>query len=299
MLASTTGTTGSHLRREISEIVFTISNIRDILRHGEKRPVLQKLSIEILTNLALEVDATERIGGTGGVLRELFNIFFRHGAPESPNHVRIAAGEALAMLALESRSNCHRILKLMVLERLVEALEDPLLRVNAARVLRNLCAYSGADCVSRLKGHSFRAYKENKLQEVMVGLAAEVFKFMSSQESSMMFKRTGIKEAELASTIVQILKKHENPSTKVPRIRRFVIELAIWMMRENAENVRIFTDLELEKELEHVLETTAELESFNIFSGTVGLSRHSTTIHSLVETALKLLEERQNHATEQ
>ncbi|KAJ9154390.1 hypothetical protein P3X46_027732 [Hevea brasiliensis] len=152
MLASTTGTTGSHLRREISEIVFTISNIREILRHGEKRPVLQKLSIEILTNLALEVDATERIGGTGGVLRELFNIFFRHGAPESPNHVRIAAGEALAMLALESRSNCHRILKLMVLERLVEALEDPLLRVNAARILRNLCAYSGADCFSRLKG---------------------------------------------------------------------------------------------------------------------------------------------------
>lgn len=152
MLASTTGTTGTHLRREISEIVFTISNIRDILRHGEKQPMLQKLSIEILTNLALEADATERIGGTGGILKELFNIFFRYGAPESPNHVRIAAGEALAMLALESRNNCHRILKLMVLERLVEALEDPLLRVNAARILRNLCAYSGTDCFSDLKG---------------------------------------------------------------------------------------------------------------------------------------------------
>jgi hypothetical protein len=152
MLASTTGTTGNNLRREISEIVFTISNIRDILRHGEKHPMLQKLSIEILTSLALEEDAKERIGGTGGVLKELFNIFFSQGIPENQNHARIAAGDALAMLALESRRNCLRILKLKVLERLVGALEVPLLRVNAARILRNLCTYSRVDCFDQLKG---------------------------------------------------------------------------------------------------------------------------------------------------
>jgi len=45
----------------------------------------------------------------------------------------------------------------------------------------------------------------------------------------------------------------------------------------------------MEEELEGVMDTTSELESFNIFSGTIGLSRHSTTIHSLVETALMLL----------
>lgn len=82
MLASTIGTTGEHLRREISEIVFTISNIRDILKHGEKHPLLQKLSIEILTNLALDDDATERIGGAGGMLQELFSILFKHSEPE-------------------------------------------------------------------------------------------------------------------------------------------------------------------------------------------------------------------------
>ena len=152
MLASTTGTTGNNLRREISEIVFTISNIRDILRHGEKHPMLQKLSIEILTSLALEEDAKERIGGTGGVLKELFHIFFSQGIPENQNHARMAAGDALAMLALESRRNCLRILKLKVLERLVGALEVPLLRVNAARILRNLCTYTGVDCFDQLKG---------------------------------------------------------------------------------------------------------------------------------------------------
>jgi hypothetical protein len=152
MLAHTSGATGKHLRREISEIVFTISNIRDLLRFGENHSMLQKLGIDILTSLALEEDATERIGGTGGVLKELFNIFFKEGMPENENNVRIAAGEALAMLALESKSNCYRILKLDVLERLVGALEIPLLRINAARILRNLCTYSGADCFNHLKG---------------------------------------------------------------------------------------------------------------------------------------------------
>ncbi|KAF9678069.1 hypothetical protein SADUNF_Sadunf08G0173600 [Salix dunnii] len=300
MLASMIGTTGSHLRREISEMVFTISNIRDILRHGDKHPMLQKLGIEILTSLALEEDATERIGGAGGILKELFNIFFNQGIPENQNHVRIAAGEALAMLALESRRNCLRILKLRVLERLVGALEVPLLRVNAARILRNLCAYSGADCFDQLKGITATVptvlkavmSEESKLQEVMIGLAAEAFKFMTSQESNTMFNRAGIKEAELADNILQILRRYQNPPVKVPRIRRFSIELAIWMMQNNTENVRTFKELGMEKELEWVLESTAEVESFNIFSGTFGLSRHSTTIHSLVETAMQLLEDR-------
>ncbi|KAF5752316.1 hypothetical protein HS088_TW01G00224 [Tripterygium wilfordii] len=304
MLASTTGTTGEHLRREISEIVFTISNIRDILKNGEKHPMLQKLAIEILTSLAQEEDATERIGGTGGVLKELFNIFFNHQMPESQYHVRIAAGEALAMLALESRNNCHQILKLQVLERLVGALEVPLLRINTARILRNLCTYSGSDRFNQLKGVAAAAptilkaimLGENKLQEVMVGLAAHVLKYVTSEESTIMFEEAGIKEADLANKLVEILRKYEKPAIKVPRIRRFAIELAIWMMLNNREDVRIFKDRGMEEELEGVLETTAEIESFNIFSGTVGLSRHSTTIHSLVETALELLRDGENQA---
>ncbi|GLT97899.1 hypothetical protein SLE2022_154410 [Rubroshorea leprosula] len=300
MLASTTGSTGKLLRKEISEIVFTISNIRDILRYGEKHPMLQKLSIDILTNLALEEEARETIGGTGGVLKELFNIFLNQWIPEYQNHVRTAAGEALAMLALESRSNCHRILKLKVLERLIGALESPLLRINAARILRNLCSYSEEECFNQLKVVTAAAptvlraimSEENKLREVMVGIAAQVFKFLTSEESSIMFDKAGITEEELANKLVQILRKHSNPSAKVPRMRRFAIELAIWMMYTDARNILVFEGLGMEKELEGVLETTSELESFRVFSGTVGLSRHSIPIHSLVETALKLLKAR-------
>ncbi|CAM8989841.1 unnamed protein product [Rhodiola kirilowii] len=300
MLASTTGTAGKHLRKEISEIVFTISNIRDILRFGERHPILQKLGIEILTSLALDEEATEKIGCTGGVLKELFILLFKHDAQQNQNHVRIAAGEALAMLVLDSKANCQRILKLGVLDNLVKALQVPLLRISAARILRNLCSYAGKESYNSLCGITEAAptvlkgilSEENKLQEVMVGFAVHIFKFMNVEESNEVFERAGIIEADLAYTLVCILKKHQYPPVRFPRIRRFAIDLSIWMMREKEENVRLFRDLGLKDELHSVLETTAEIENFNIFSGTVGLSRHSTTIHSLVESALKLLKEK-------
>lgn len=131
--------------------------------------------------------------------------------------------------------------------------------------------------------------KEDKLQEVAIGLAAQIFRFMSSHESGNPFNTSGIKETELAEKLVQILKQYQYPSAKVPRIRRFVIELVIWMMQSKKENIRIFKDLGMEKELRNVAETTSELECFNVFSGSVGLSRHKTTVYSLVDTALKLI----------
>ncbi|KAL2921973.1 Cellulose synthase-like protein D4 [Bienertia sinuspersici] len=297
MLASTTGSTGNQLRKEISENVFTFSNIRDILKHGEKHPDLQKLGIEILTSLAMEDDATQILGATGGIIKELLNIFFKEGMPIDQVHVRTAAGEALVMLALESRQNSNCILKLGTIQKLVTALQVPLVRLNAARILRNLCTYSAEDCFLELRGVAAAVptvlkgiiSEDDKLREVMVGLAARACKFMTYSESSIMFEQAGITETEIATVLVQILKKHTYPNAKFPRIRRFTIELATWMMRDKQSNVGIFRELGLEKELQNVIDTTSEIESFNIFSGTVGLSRFRTSMHSLAETALNLL----------
>ncbi|KAK9664851.1 hypothetical protein RND81_14G073800 [Saponaria officinalis] len=300
MLASTTGSTGKQLRREIAENVFTVSNIRDILRHGEKHPKLQKLGIEILTNLAMEDDATERIGGTGGILRELLNIFLKNVMLESEAQVTTtAAGEALTMLASESKQNCQRILKLGALENLVEALEVPNLRVNAAPILSNLCTYSAEEYFLDLRRVTnalptvlkMIISEDDKLQEVMVGLAARALTFTKYEESTIMFQRAEVKQTDLEDVLVQILKKYQYPPARFPRIRRFTIELAIWMMKASQSNVGTFKNLRVENELENVLDTTSELECFNIFSGTVGLSRCSTSIHSLVETALHLVED--------
>ncbi|KAL6548429.1 hypothetical protein OROGR_008850 [Orobanche gracilis] len=299
MLASTSGPAGKRLRREISEMVFTVGNIRDVLKYGENQPELRMLGIEILTSLAVEDDATERIGGTGGVLKVLFGIFLDDGIPEDHSRVRAAAGEALAMLALESKNTCLRMLKLRLNEKLIRALEIPLLRVNAARIMRNLCAFSGDNCFEQLKGLTVAApiilesimKAENKLQEVMIGAAACIFKLMNPQDSKIMFQKVGIKESDMARRLFLILKKYTYPSIKVPSMRRYAIELAIWMMRDDSASIRAFRSLGMETELENVTETTTELESFNIFSGTVGLYRHKMAMHSLVAIAIELLEE--------
>lgn len=140
-LLSSPGITGSNLRKEISEIVFTISFIRNILKNGG--PKIQLSGIQVLTKLGLEDDATEKIGGTGGVLEVLLNIFFMEiGSDKTKEKLRTAAGDAISMLTLESKNNCNRILKLRVLDNLVNALKNKALCINTARILRNLLIYT-------------------------------------------------------------------------------------------------------------------------------------------------------------
>lgn len=114
---------------------------------------------------------------------------------------------------------------------------------------------------------------ETKLQEVMIRLAPNMFKFMTSVESTATFQRAGIKEKDLADKLVQTLKDNQHPFLKVPRIRRFVLELAIWTMKDKKANIQNF------KNLEKWSWNTFHIQSFNIFSGTLGLSLDTTTIH--------------------
>lgn len=79
MLASTSGKTGKLLRHEISENVFTISYIREVLQYGENHTVLQQLGIEILTSLALDEDAKEKIGSTGRIFSGIIMHFLQAG----------------------------------------------------------------------------------------------------------------------------------------------------------------------------------------------------------------------------
>ncbi|CAA7028049.1 unnamed protein product [Microthlaspi erraticum] len=300
-LVTSTGATGKNLRSNISGIVFTVSNIRETLRHGKKRPELQKIGAEILTFLALDEGATEKIGGTGGVLKGLLNIFLNDEIVENQTSgVRVSAGESIAMLAQGSKSNCQRILRSDndALPGLVKALNNQLIRLNAARILRNLCAYTAPDQFhEQLKEVKYAGAtvlkaiqcEESKAQEVMVGLAPHILKLISPEESTEMFKEAGVSKEELAEALVKILKRYEQPVPKVPRIRRFAIELTIQMMRTNPKTVKTFQNLGMRNELETVFETAAEVENFDIFSGTVGLARHGSTINELIEEAMQLL----------
>jgi hypothetical protein len=152
LLVTATGNTGKKLRREVADRVFTVSNLRGILQHGHQHGELQKLAIDVLTGLALDDGAKEgMVTRTGGVVKLLLSLFL-NAERAYATELRSGAGEALAMLALESKTNCGAFLKMDgVPDRLIAALDDRDLRLNAARILRNLCAYSDEESSVRLR----------------------------------------------------------------------------------------------------------------------------------------------------
>ncbi|KAG6467915.1 uncharacterized protein LOC122034615 [Zingiber officinale] len=296
MLVETDGEVGKMLRQEISKIVFTVSNIREMIKNGDIQ--MQKLGIEILKSLSMDEHAKEEIGNTGGVIKLLVSIFFMPRFSDDENYVCNQAGETLAMLALESSNNCDRILKKPeVLKKLIGVLTDPVLRINASRILRNLCAYTRMECYDDL-GQVAAAMptvlkailkEKEKLLEASVGLVTQLCKFTNADEFARALEQAEIQEIELVEKLVEILKEYEYPDIKVPRIRRFVIEQAIWMMNSDSNSVGLFEKFGMERLLESVEETTSELECFHIFSGSVGLSRHRKTMPYLVETASNIM----------
>jgi hypothetical protein len=158
MLVSATGSTGRALRQEVAENVFSVSYLRGILRHGRRHRELKKLAVDVLTGLAMEETGTQAVVRTGGVVKLLLTIFV--GADEDGD-LRREAGEALAMLALESETGCAAILKARhddEVEQILPALQDgDARRLNATRLLRNLCAYSGPE-----HGESLRARRPRR-----------------------------------------------------------------------------------------------------------------------------------------
>ncbi|KAJ4821531.1 ARM repeat superfamily protein [Rhynchospora pubera] len=301
MLVETSGSAGKILREEISNIVITVSNMRNILEYGHREIKLQRLAIEVLTGLAMDENAKERIASTGGVIRLLFSIFSSPGVEEESS-VRTEAGECIAMLALESQLNCSLILKKVDVSKLVDVLGDRYLRLNALRILRNLCAYSGDECSSQLKGVvaampsvlkiTMNLEERDKLLEVAIGLTYQICKFTSTSNPEYFIIQLGeshISEENYVETLIKILSKYEHPSLEVPRIRRFVVLQATWMMENHKHFVKLFNQFDIRNLLERVGDTTSDLECFHVFSGSVGISRHRENLSTLVEKALEHL----------
>ncbi|KAM0954237.1 putative armadillo-like helical protein [Dioscorea sansibarensis] len=297
-LVSTTGETGKMLRQEISNIVFTVSNIRDILEYGENHMLLQMQGIEILTSLAMDQDAREKIGNTGGIIRLLLSIFFKPRLTEEANKLSVEAGETLALLTLESMQNSKRVLKERdVVDQLIDSLADSVLQINSSRILRNLCAYSGSENFFCLRGVTVAAptvllcimVEDGKLLQESIGLIMQIFRFMTPEEHDKELKRACISATNFAKKLLEILEKYNAPCIKVPRIRRFVVELVIWLMKSHEKYKQLFKQFEMDRAIKSIAKTTSELECFPVFSGSIGLNRHDISLSSLADVALELL----------
>ncbi|EER94819.1 uncharacterized protein LOC8080792 [Sorghum bicolor] len=304
MLVSTTGNTGKALRESVAENVFTVSNLRDILRYGQQHRELQKLATDVLTGLAMEDSGKEAIVATGGVVKLLLSMFFDSQETE----LGCEAGEALAMLALESEAGCAAILRRAdVMDQLVSALQDgDARRLNAARVLRNLCAYSGQQQREerlRLVTTALPAVlnatmvHRDKILEVSVGLTTEICRFIDGERFAGELRRAGVAdERAYVERLASILRQYRYPEIRVPRMRRFVVQQVIWLMTNSGGRgddgggyVELLREVGMQRLLESVADTTSELECYHVFSGSVGISKHRESFSDIVDSALVLI----------
>ena len=131
--------------------------------------------------------------------------------------------------------------------------------------------------------------EEGKLLEASIGLTIQIFRFMSFEEYDKELKKACISPNNFVKKLVQILDKYNIPHLHVPRIRKFVVEMVIWLMKSHEKYIQLSKKFEMDKAIKGVAETTSELESFPVFSGSIGLSRDDISLCSLSHVALELL----------
>ncbi|CAL5064879.1 unnamed protein product [Urochloa decumbens] len=296
-LVSTAGSTGKALRRGVAENVFAVSNLRDILQHGQRHGGLQKLAADVLTGLAMDEDGKEAIVGTGGVVKLLLSMFL-----DAHQEQAEYTGEALAMLALESDAGCAAILQLQrqragVLGQLMSALQaGDARRLNAARLLRNLCAYSGDRHRERLRAVTealptvldATMVDRDEVLEVSLGLTTQICGFIDGDRFAAELREPRAYVERLAS----ILRCYSYPDISVPRMRRFVVQQVIWLMTNDsggAAYTELLREVGMEQLLHSTADTTSVLERYHVFSGSVGISKHRESFSAIVDSALELI----------
>ncbi|KAJ3698078.1 hypothetical protein LUZ61_001783 [Rhynchospora tenuis] len=295
-LVGTVGHTGRKLRNEISDNIFLLANLRKLLIHGMLHPNLQTVAIEILMDLAMDEVAAEKIGSTGGIIPQLLLMFTDMSFSES---VRSKAGHGLAFIALGSEENCLRIIREDNIDQLVQLLRpDSKLQLNSSRVMLNLCTYTKDQHWSSLQGiisiipmviQTIMHKEDKRLLEVSIGLAAQLIKHANEEDYHREMKQTGFTEDAIARKLVDLIRIFRSPKVEVPRIRRFIIELTIAMMKKNGKLIQIFDNMGIQSELRVVQRSTSEIENFGVFSGSIGLNRYNVPLSSLIDDAIKLI----------
>jgi hypothetical protein len=173
-------------------------------------------------------------------------------------------------------------------------------RLNAARVLRNLCAYSGQRQRERLRVVT-RALPavlnatmvdRDKILEVSVGLTTQICEFIDGEQFAAELRGAGVvDERAYVERLASILRQYRYPEIRVPRMRRFVVQQVIWLMTNSGGGgyVELLREVGMQRLLESIADTTSELECYHVFSGSVGISKHRESFSAIVDYALELI----------
>jgi hypothetical protein len=141
-LASVKGEVGITLRQELSKNPFLIGNLAEILvLEGNSSYLRQsELAMDIIAKLAMDKTTRHKIGRIQVIRDKLVQEFL---GDELPKPLRAAAGEALAVLALESPGNCFAMLmdepSYNLIGDLAKKLQDGEHIYASASLLQSLC----------------------------------------------------------------------------------------------------------------------------------------------------------------
>ena len=87
--------------------------------------------------------------------------------------------------------------------------------------------------------------KRGEHQEVAIGLAARIFKFITKSDFDRVFEESsGVTKSSLILELIKVFGRHPRPSHEVLNIRRFSIELLIAVME--MDKVAMLSSLSME-----------------------------------------------------
>ncbi|XP_039820283.1 uncharacterized protein LOC120682434 [Panicum virgatum] len=291
------GEVGVTMRQKVCKHPFLPRNLAHILGDSTSSQELRKLVAGIIRNLSIDRNARQAIGCSKLIISRLMHAFL---APDDDMLVRKVAGQALAMLAMDSSgNNCVAMLRetgYALVKELTCMIYDDRYRCIAASLLRSLCLHARHELkATDLKelSSSLRELLERILNaegaelEILIGLSSQISKAIP-EEFARELEHVEIEEAFM-KRLVDVLDANMEPSGECPGIRRMILEQAINLMEYSSRYVNCFNNGPMINALSMVEETISKAENYNIILGDVGVMEAGEPLSSLVARAKQLL----------
>uniref|UniRef100_A0A8I6Y7F9 BLE2 protein n=2 Tax=Hordeum vulgare subsp. vulgare TaxID=112509 RepID=A0A8I6Y7F9_HORVV len=301
-LASTKWRLGVKLRHEISEHPFLLGNLAEIFDDHESNKELRELAAEILRNLAMDGNTREEIGHFQDIISGLVHAFLSRDAPsltDSDKSLQIIAGQALAMLTMESPSNCLAISTepgYAFIKELTTMIHVDRYRYTAASLLRNMCAHarsmlSKADLkeLSHILPEVLEGIMdaEGAKLEVLAGLGSQICNVIPKEFAQEL--ECGQTKERFIKGLISSLNANMKPAANCPGVRRAIVELAVSMMECNPSYTICFDECRMMEALLLVEQRPSRAENYRYFSDDVGLMEHSIPLSALVARAKEMM----------
>ncbi|PUZ75124.1 hypothetical protein GQ55_1G124100 [Panicum hallii var. hallii] len=301
-LTSINGEIGIMLRHKVSKHAFLLRNLTKILKDCTSSQESRKLVAGILRNLAVDGNTRQEIGCIQVVITRLMQEFLSLGRPLATHadHVlQKVAGQALAMLAMESVHNSSVILNEtghVFIKELTTMIHDDRYRCVAASLLRSMCLHARPELdESDLQAISYSVREvlerimnaEGAELEILIGLSSEICKVIP-EDFARELEHGYIKD-RFVKRLVDVLNANMEPSAHYPGIRRVIIQQAINMMEHDPCYASCFGNCRMVEAVSMVEETASKAENYSIFLGDVGLMEHREPLTSLVVRVKQLL----------